>query len=69
MREALAQAREGRLFILKKMMDALPETRAYMSPYAPRILTTSIDPEKIGKLIGPGGKTIRGLQEKYRRQD
>ena len=69
LREALDQARTGRLFILGKMMEALPESRAYLSPFAPRILTINIDPEKIGKLIGPGGKTIRGLQEKLRRQD
>ncbi len=63
--EALAQAREGRNFILAKMLEVLPEPRAEMSEFAPRILSTSIDPEKIGKLIGPGGKVVRGLQEKY----
>jgi polyribonucleotide nucleotidyltransferase len=63
--EALAQAREGRNFILGKMLEVLPEPRAELSDYAPRILTTHIDPEKIGKLIGPGGKVVRGLQEKY----
>lgn len=63
--EALEQARVGRLHILGKMTEALSEPRAYLSPYAPRILTIQIDPEKIGKLIGPGGKTIRGLQEGY----
>jgi polyribonucleotide nucleotidyltransferase len=63
--EALEQARKGRLHILSKMHEALPEARAYLSPYAPRILTLHIDPEKIGKLIGPGGKTIRGLQEGF----
>jgi polyribonucleotide nucleotidyltransferase len=63
--EALEQAHTGRLFILDKMNSALSEPRAYLSPYAPRILTIQIDPEKIGKLIGPGGKTIRGLQEGY----
>jgi polyribonucleotide nucleotidyltransferase len=63
--EALEQAREGRLHILGKMNEALSEPRAYLSPYAPRILTLHIDPEKIGKLIGPGGKTIRGLQEGF----
>jgi polyribonucleotide nucleotidyltransferase len=63
--EALEQARVGRLHILSKMQEALPEPRAYLSPYAPRILTIHIDPEKIGKLIGPGGKTIRGLQEGF----
>jgi polyribonucleotide nucleotidyltransferase len=65
LREALDQARVGRLHILEKMLEAMPEPRAYLSPYAPRILTIHIDPEKIGKLIGPGGKTIRGLQEQF----
>jgi polyribonucleotide nucleotidyltransferase len=65
MEEALTQAREGRLFILDKMLEALPEPRKGLSSHAPRILTTQIDPEKIGKVIGPGGKVIRGLQEQY----
>ncbi len=63
--EALAQAREGRLFIMRKMLDVLPEPRKSLSVHAPRILTTHIDPEKIGKVIGPGGKMIRSLQEQY----
>ena len=62
MREALAQAREGRLFILEKMQEALPEPRSKLSSYAPRMITVSINPEKIGAVIGPGGKTIRGLE-------
>jgi polyribonucleotide nucleotidyltransferase len=65
LREALEQARVGRLYILDKMLEVLPAPRAYLSPYAPRILTMHIDPEKIGKLIGPGGKTIRALQEQF----
>jgi polyribonucleotide nucleotidyltransferase len=65
MEEALAQAREGRLFILGKMLEALPEPRKSLSENAPRILTLHIDPEKIGKVIGPGGKMIRSLQETY----
>ena len=65
MEEALAQAREGRLFIMDKMLAVLPEPRKNLSAYAPRILTMHIDPEKIGKVIGPGGKMIRGLQEQY----
>lgn len=65
LRQALAQAKEGRLYILGKMMDVIPEARLEMSEYAPRILTTQIDPEKIGKIIGPGGKVVRGLQEQY----
>jgi polyribonucleotide nucleotidyltransferase len=62
-KEALAQAREGRLHILGEMSKALPEPRADLSPYAPRIVTMTINPEKIGDLIGPKGKTIRGIQE------
>jgi len=64
--EALAQAREGRLFIMEKMLAVLPEPRKHLSVHAPRILTTHIDPEKIGKVIGPGGKMIRSLQETYK---
>ena len=47
------------------MLEALPEFRPSLSEYAPRILTVQIDPEKIGKLIGPGGKTIRRIQADY----
>jgi polyribonucleotide nucleotidyltransferase len=63
MTEALAQAREGRLHILGEMTKALGAPRADLSPYAPRIVTVQISPEKIGDLIGPKGKTIRGIQE------
>ncbi|HJU64283.1 MAG TPA: polyribonucleotide nucleotidyltransferase [Gemmatimonadaceae bacterium] len=63
MREALAQAREGRLHILSEMRKALPAPRPDLSPYAPRIVTMTINPEKIGDLIGPKGKTIRGIQD------
>ncbi len=59
------QARVGRLHIIDQMKAVLPEPRAELSKYAPRLITVMIDPEKIGKLIGPGGKTIRGLQEQY----
>ena len=62
-KEALAQAREGRLHILSEMGKALTEPRADLSKYAPRIVTVQINPEKIGDLIGPKGKTIRGIQE------
>ncbi|MHC4447239.1 MAG: polyribonucleotide nucleotidyltransferase, partial [Planctomycetota bacterium] len=58
------QARQGRLEIIEKMEAVLPAPRADLSPFAPRIITVMIDPEKIGKLIGPGGKTIRGIQER-----
>jgi polyribonucleotide nucleotidyltransferase len=63
MSEALTQARTGRLHILDKMAETIAEPRTEMSPYAPRITTIHIDPDKIGKIIGPGGKTIRKIQE------
>ena len=61
---ALAQAREGRLYILGKIMDAQPETREDLKPHAPRITTMRIGKEFIGAVIGPGGKIIQGIQEK-----
>ncbi|MCL4401780.1 MAG: polyribonucleotide nucleotidyltransferase, partial [Acidobacteria bacterium] len=61
MKEALEQARRGRLFILDKMYEAIPEPRASMSQYAPRIYTVNIPTDKIRDLIGPGGKVIRGI--------
>ena len=60
---AVFQARTARIEILKIMMAALPAPRANLSKYAPRIQTIQIDPEKIGLLIGPGGKTIRRITE------
>jgi polyribonucleotide nucleotidyltransferase len=63
MKEALAQAREGRLHILGEMKKALAAPREELSPFAPRIVTVNINPEKIGDLIGPKGKTIRGIQD------
>jgi polyribonucleotide nucleotidyltransferase len=63
MKEALAQAKDGRLHILGKMNEALPAAREELSKYAPRIVTLQINPEKIGELIGPKGKTIRGIQD------
>jgi len=61
--QALAQARHGHLKILDIMHHAISAPRAELSPYAPRIVTFKIDTEKIKTLIGPGGKTIKGLQE------
>lgn len=58
--EALEQARKGRLHILNLMHEAIPSPKE-MSPYAPRIMTIRINPEKIGELIGPGGKTIKKI--------
>jgi polyribonucleotide nucleotidyltransferase len=63
MKEALEQARQGRLFIIGKMQEALKEPRASMSQYAPRIYTISIPTDKIRDVIGPGGKVIRGIIE------
>jgi polyribonucleotide nucleotidyltransferase len=63
MRQALSQALTGRLHILGEMAKSLPEPRADLSRYAPRIVTMNINPEKIGDLIGPKGKTIRGIQD------
>jgi polyribonucleotide nucleotidyltransferase len=63
MAEALAQAREGRVFILKEMAAALAAPRSEISPYAPRIITIQIPKDKIGGVIGTGGKVIRGIIE------
>jgi polyribonucleotide nucleotidyltransferase len=63
MRKALSQARDGRLFILGKMLETISEPSAELSEFAPRVERVKINTEKIGALIGPGGKTIRGIQE------
>jgi polyribonucleotide nucleotidyltransferase len=63
LRQALAQAKEGREFILAKMESALATPRAELSLYAPRVLTLKIKPEKIREVIGPQGKIIRGIQD------
>jgi polyribonucleotide nucleotidyltransferase len=65
LREALEQARRGRLFILERMADTIPGPREQLSVYAPRIEQIKIDPEKIGALIGKGGETIRALSEEF----
>ena len=62
-RATLNQAREARMQILRHMLSAIVEPRENISAFAPRLLRTQINPEKIGLLIGPGGKTIRGIQE------
>jgi polyribonucleotide nucleotidyltransferase len=62
--DALEQARKGRIYILDHMDRVLQEPRTEMSPYAPRIVTIQISPDKIRDVIGPGGKVIRGIQEK-----
>jgi len=61
--EALEKARKARVHILDVMQQSMAEPRAQLSKYAPRILTIQIRPDKIGDLIGPKGKTIRGIQE------
>jgi len=63
--EALEQAREGRLHILREMLKALKQPRQQLSPNAPRLLSVQVPPDKIGTIIGPGGKNIRMLQETY----
>jgi polyribonucleotide nucleotidyltransferase len=62
MQRALEQARAGRLFILNKMLETIPQPRKEISPYAPTISTIKINPDKIREVIGPGGKIIRGIQ-------
>ena len=62
MREALSQAKDARLHILGKMAEVLPAPRPELSPTAPRIISIKINPELIGKVIGPGGKQIRELE-------
>jgi len=59
--QALEQARRGRLFILDKMREAIEKPRPELSPYAPRIFTMQIDPDKIRDVIGPGGKQIKKI--------
>jgi len=59
--KALAQAREGRLYILNKILEVIPAPRPELSPYAPRIIHTVIDPDKIREVIGPGGKVIKKI--------
>jgi polyribonucleotide nucleotidyltransferase len=63
MEQALERARKGRLHILKEMAKVLPAPRTELSRFAPRIFTMQIKPDKIGDVIGPKGKTIRGIQD------
>lgn len=64
MSQALAQARDARLQILDVIRQAIPAPREELSAYAPRMVTIKIDPDKIGAVIGPGGKTVRSIQER-----
>ncbi len=61
--DAVKQAREARLYILGEMMKTINAPRKELSPYAPRLMTMKIDPDMIGLVIGPGGKTIKGITE------
>jgi len=61
--KAIEQARPARLHILEKMLTAIGNPRSELSPFAPRLLTLKIEPELIGMVIGPGGKTIKGITE------
>ncbi len=65
---ALDQARKGRLYILDKMAEVLPEPRPEISPYAPRLIQIIVDPEFIGAIIGPSGKVIQGIQRETNTQ-
>jgi polyribonucleotide nucleotidyltransferase len=65
LRDALDQAHQGRQFILGKMAEAIDGPREQLSDFAPRITSLTIDPDKIGALIGKGGETIRGLSEEF----
>lgn len=60
---ALDQAKKGRLHILDKMLEVLPESRTELSPYAPRIVRMHVDPDRIRDIIGPGGKIIKRIVE------
>ncbi len=68
LRDALAQAKEARTFILAKMADVIKSPREQLSQFAPRIQTIQIDPSQIGLLIGKGGETIRGLSDEFESQ-
>ena len=61
LKNALSQAHEGRMYILNQMLDEIAEPRKELSPYAPRIISMMIDPDKIRTVIGPGGKTINKI--------
>ncbi|MGZ6346288.1 MAG: polyribonucleotide nucleotidyltransferase, partial [Anaerolineales bacterium] len=63
MKQALEQARQARLFILGKILEVIPSPRSELKPHAPRITTVKIPSDKIGAIIGPGGKNIRALQD------
>ena len=64
-RKALEQAKEGRLYILQKILDTIPEPRKSLSKIVPKIITFKIPRDKIGEVIGPGGKNIKGIKEEF----
>jgi polyribonucleotide nucleotidyltransferase len=63
--QALGQAHDARLKIIDAILSAIPEPRPDLSPYAPRMTIVQVDPDKIGAIIGSGGKTIRAIQEEF----
>lgn len=63
--QAMEQAKQGRMKLLELMTSAIPSPRSALSPFAPKIVSTKISPEKIGEVIGSGGKVIRQIQEDY----
>lgn len=65
MEKAVYQAKEGRMHILEKMNEAINAPKDQLSPYAPRLITMKIDTDQIGLVIGPGGKTIQGMQRLF----
>ena len=65
LREALARAKDGRMYILDKMLETIPEPRSVLSKAAPKITTFKIPKDKIGEIIGPGGKNIKGIKEEF----
>lgn len=65
MEKAIYQAKEGRMHILEKMNEAISIPKDSLSPYAPRLITMKIDTDQIGLVIGPGGKTIQGMQRLF----
>jgi len=65
MKAALDRAKQGRMYILERMLDTIPEPRETLSKAAPKITTFTIPKDKIGEVIGPGGKVIKGLKEEF----
>jgi polyribonucleotide nucleotidyltransferase len=64
-KNTLEKAKEGRLYILDKMLEVIPEPREYLASSAPRITTFKVPKEKIGEIIGPGGKNIKSIKEEF----